>query len=231
MIATATFPGSPRRLSQGEYVAMTANAASATTTCAPLTSPASAIPSSASMNTPPPAVGRESRPAASGRSPPGRFTRSATTSVRSLRALPAAPNAMPDRAAKTSSLGNASVPRAIQPPAQTPAAAMRRLPARARRSRSRTEEFPVERLVLRHDLVGREIAGARHSRRAHPLLALGVLQDAERCIHHRVHRAGLRQHAGLAVHHDLGDAARPRGDDGHAAPHRLAALQTARPPP
>ena len=125
------------------------------------------------------AVPRVTRPSARGRAPPGRFTRSAARSQMSFSTYPAIPNPTADTAARARTVGTLSVPKAIQPPARTPAAASSRLFARTSRSRSTTQHVLVDLLVTRYDAVGRELERPARGRLAHLGLQGAVAQHAE----------------------------------------------------
>src|SRR5574341_1450470 len=141
---------------------MTPSAPMATASRVPDTSAAAVRPHSSASHTTVCPTSRDTRPAAIGRSAAGRFTRSAGASYKSLATLPAAPSAMPESAAKASSLGTATVPSAIHPPATTPAAASSRLCARSSRQPSSTQGVLVQLLVQRHHLIGVEPGGPGH---------------------------------------------------------------------
>src|SRR6266404_7952251 len=97
----------------------------------------------------------------------------------SLSTLPAIPNPIAASAASASTLGVRIAPRAIQPPASTPAAASNRLWIRTRRSKSITQHVLVQLLVARHDAVGRELQRPARGGVAHPRLERSVAQQAE----------------------------------------------------
>src|SRR5712692_258371 len=221
MAATARLPTRPRGLSAGEYAAITARASSPTSTGPPPASAAATTPSSTPRNAHNSAVLRRSRPAASGRSPPGRFTRSALTSQRSLSAFPAAPNPTAAREAKTRTCVTVISPRAIQPPARTPAAATSRLWARMSRSMSSTQDVLVQPLVAGHDPIGGELERAARGGVLQAGVQRGVPQHANGMVDHAVHVANGREEARLPVHHDLGEAADGAGEDRHGTGHRL----------
>src|SRR5438874_865392 len=71
--AMATLPGNPDGLRSGEYSAITANAARPTRSAVPLTSAAATTPTKTPTPTTRWAASRRTRPAATGRSPAGRF--------------------------------------------------------------------------------------------------------------------------------------------------------------
>src|SRR5438128_10838967 len=219
--ATARFPGSPRRLSTGEYRTSTAKAARPASTAVPLTSAAAPSPTTAPPATHRSAVPRVTRPAASGRSLPGRFTRSAARSQMSLSTLPAIPNPTAATAASARTLGVCSAPSAIQPPASTPAAASSRLLIRTSRSTSVTQHVLVHLLVARHDAVGRELQRAAGGGVAHAGLERTVAQHPEAVGDHRFDVPRRCEEARLSVHDDLGEAAHGAGEDRHVPRHRL----------
>src|SRR5574341_1862741 len=161
------FPGTPRTLSSGEYTAMTANARKPITTSVPLTRAAAVNPTSAPPNAHASAVPCDNRPAASGRVPAGRLSRSAALSNKSLSAFPAAPSPIPESAAQPRSAVQSSAWAAIQPPATTPAEASKRFGNRIRRRTSVTQDVLVELLVARDDPLGGEFLGALHGARPH----------------------------------------------------------------
>src|SRR5260370_571960 len=170
-------PREPRDWGPGEYAPSGARARAPTGTALPLPSPAAARPSTVPPTTHTCAIPSAKRPAASGRSPAGWFTRSAAPSHRSLRALPAAPNPTAASAANPSTWGVVTAPRAIQPPASTPSAASTRFGARTSRSTSRTEDLLVQPFVARHDAIGRELEGAPRRRVPEARVQRGVAQD------------------------------------------------------
>src|SRR5229473_1486439 len=206
MAATATFPTTPRGLSAGEYAAITPRASSPTSIGPPPASAAAATPSSTPRKAHSSAVVRRSRPAASGRSPPGRFTRSAATSHRSFSVLPAAPKPIAARAAKARTCGTASAPRAIHPPARTPAAATSRLWARMSRSRSITQHVLVQLLVAGHDPVGGELERAARGGDPQTRVQRVVTQHAKGTLDHAIHVPHGSEEARLCLHHHLGQA-------------------------
>src|SRR5512144_1725264 len=150
------------------------------TTCRPDTRAAAPNPASAPPHTSRCAVSRRIRPAASGRPAAAGFRRSSVASARSLATLPAAPRPTPDNAAKARSFGTAMVPRAIHPPARTPAAAIAKLCPRVTRHTSVTQDVLVESLVLRDDPVGGEIPRAAQRFPLHRRVAGGILEQLDR---------------------------------------------------
>src|SRR5919197_3621300 len=226
--ATARFPGRPRRFSNGEYASITPRAPSPTSSAVPLTNAAAAVPASAPPTTHRSAVPRFTRPAARGRAAAPGLARSAVRSQMSFTALPAAPNPTAARAAKTSSLGIATAPRPIQPPASTPAAAMIRLWARTSRRTSITQHVPIQCLVPRHDALGRELAGARRRAGGETRVQGRIAQHRYGPLRQLVHGADRGQVPRLSIHHDLGNPAHSGGQHGHAAAHRLEGTQAER---
>src|SRR3989454_1409113 len=226
--ATARFPGSPRRLSTGEYRTSTAKAARPASRAFPLTSAAAPSPTTARPATHGSAVPGVPRRGASGRSPPGRFTRSAARSQMSLSTLPAIPNPTAATAASARTLGVCSAPSAIQPPARTPAAATSRLWIRTSRSRSVTQHVLVHLLVARHDAVGRELERPAGGGVPHPGLQRAVAQHPEAVGDHRLDIPLGREEARLPVHDYLGEAAHGAGEDRDGARHRLERRETER---
>src|SRR5712691_11270934 len=204
--ATATFPGRPRRLSTGEYSTSTAKAARPTSTAVPLTNAAAPSPITAPPATHRSAVPRVTRPVASGCSPPDRLTRSAAWSQMSLSTLPANAKATAATAASARTLGVRTAPRAIQPPARTPAAASSRLLMRTSRSRSGTQHVLVHLLVARYDAVGRELERAAGGG-AHPGVERAIAQDAKAVSDHGLDIPLGRQETRLPGHDQLGEAA------------------------
>src|SRR2546426_6049194 len=110
----------------------------------------------------------------------------------SLIALPAAPNATPATAAKTSSLGTTTAPSAIHPPARTPAAATSRLWARTSFRTSITQHVLIQPLVAWHDPVARKLEGARCGGPPHALVRRRVAEQRHRAFRHLVDRPDRR---------------------------------------
>src|SRR5436853_5202153 len=225
---TATFPGRPRRLSTGEYSPSTAKAARPTSTAVPLTKAAAPTPITAPLATHRSAVPRVTRQVARGRSPPDRLTRSAAWSQMSLSTLPAIATPTAATAASARTLGVRTAPRAIQPPARTPAAASSKLLIRTKRSRSITQHVLVHLLVARHDAVGRELERPAGGGVPHPGLQRAVAQHPEAVGDHGLDIPFGREEARLPVHDDLGEAAHGAGEDRDGARHRLERRETER---
>src|SRR2546426_11841184 len=106
----------------------------------------------------------------------------------SLIALPAAPNATPATAAKTSSLGTTTAPSAIHPPARTPAAATSRLWARTSFRTSITQHVLIKPLILRHDPVARKLERTRRGGPPHALMRRRVAEQRHGASRHFVER-------------------------------------------
>src|SRR6266516_2125621 len=87
-------------------------------------------------------------------------------------------------AANPSSLGVASVPSAIHPPASTPAAATTRLWARTSRRTSRTQHVLIQPLVAGHDQLGGKFQGACRGGPAHALVGRSVFEQRHRALRH-----------------------------------------------
>src|SRR5213076_778441 len=152
------------------------------------------------------AVPRVTRPVARGRSPPDRLTRSAAWSQMSLSTLPAIATPTAATAASARTLGVRTAPRAIQPPARTPAAASSKLLIRTSRSRSVTQHVLVQLLVPRHDAVRRELERPAGGGGAHPAVESRVAQHAEAVADHSRDVPLRREEARLPVHDHLEEA-------------------------
>src|SRR5438034_239187 len=198
-----------------------ATAARPTSTAVPLTKAAAPSPITAPPATHRSAVPRVTRPVARGRSPPDRLTRSAAWSQMSLSTLPAIATPTAATAASARTLGVRTAPRAIQPPARTPAAASSKLLIRTSRSRSVTQHVLVQLLVARHDAVGRELERAAGGGGAHPGVEGTIAQHAKAVRDHGRDVPLGREESRLPGHDHLGEAAHGGRDDRYGACHRL----------
>src|SRR6185312_7390535 len=218
-------PNKPVRLIHGLYANINATTITLSAPSAGDTAASSATPNTPDTVAMCRAVRGDSSPDGSGR--PGCARRSISMSARSFQTLAVMVRHAAPVAASAMS-GNGPQP-THQAPNATPDAASTTLGQRIRRRSASTNRALIERFVAGHHLIAREAApGIRGGGGAHALPACAVTEDVERRGSHAIHVAHLAEHAGDAVAHDLGEAANPRRDHGHAARERLECAQPER---